>query len=171
MKKKRSTGKVLLIGAGVLGAAYAIYEFVIKPRQTGAGSPETLPPGFDSGSGAALAPGTNLINSADNLPVNQAPILSPIGTPDSQLQYNIVLKKGDKGGEVQKLQKISNVVSKIYSTSQLQNDGVFGNLTLDKISKQFGKTTITLNNALKFMRAIEAWNKFGRKGKWTQYIQ
>lgn len=170
MKKKRSTGKVLLIGAGVLGAAYAIYEFVIKPRQTSAGSPGTLPPNFDSGSGAALAPGTNLINSADNLPVNQAPILSPIGTPDSKLQYNIVLQKGDKGGEVEKLQKISNVVSKIYSSSQLQTDGVFGNLTLDKISKQFGKTATTLNDALKFMRAIQAWNKFGRKGKWTQYI-
>ena len=171
MKKKRSTGKVLLIGAGVLGAAYAIYEFLIKPRQTGAGSFETLPPGFDSGSGAALAPGTNLINSADNLPVNQIPILSPIGTPDTKLQYNIVLKKGDKGGEVQKLQKISNVVSKIYSTNELETDGVFGNFTLDKISKQFGKTAITLNDALKFMRAIQAWNKFGRIGKWTFYIK
>ena len=171
MRKKRSTGKVLLIGAAALAAGYGIYEFFIKPRQNaGAGNSGNLPPGFEPGSSAALPPGTNLIDAANSAPVNEIPQLSPIGTPDNKLKYDLLIKKGDKGGEVVKLQKISNVVSKIYKTPLLKTDGVFGNLTNDKISRQFGRTEITLNRALQFMRAIEAWNKNNRVGKWSDYI-
>lgn len=171
MKKKLSTGKVLLIGGGVLAAAYAVYEFVIKPKQaSGGGSTETqdVPPGFTPGQSSNMQ---NLINSADNVQPNVMPELSPLNTPDSKLQYDLMLKKGDKGGEIQKLQKISNVVSGIYKTNKLTVDGQFGNLTLNKLKSQFGREQITLRTALNFMEAIKAWDKFGRIGQWSKYVK
>ena len=170
MKKKISTGKVLLIGGGVLAAAYAVYEFIIKPKQaSGGGSTEIdVPPGFTPGQGTNI---NNIINSADNVQPNVMPKLSPLNTPDKNLQYDLILKKGDKGGEIQKLQKISNVVSGIYKTNKLIVDGQFGNLTLNKLKNQFGREEITLRTALKFKEAIQAWNKFGRIGQWSKYVK
>ena len=171
MKKKLSTGKVLLIGGGVLAAAYAVFEFVIKPKQaSGGGTTETenVPPGFTPGQSGNTQ---NLINSADNVQPNVMPELSPLNTPDNKLQYDLILKKGDKGGEIQKLQKISNVVSGIYKTNKLNVDGQFGNLTLNKLKSQFGREQITLRTALSFMEAIQAWNKFGRIGEWSKYVK
>ena len=170
MKKKLSTGKVLLIGGGVLAAAYAVYEFVLKPRQTSGGETNVIdvPPGFTPGQSSNMQ---NLINSADNVQPNVMPKLSPLNTSDQKLQYDLMLKKGDKGGEIQKLQKISNVVSGIYKTNKLTVDGQFGNLTLNKLKSQFGREQITLRTALSFMKAIQAWDKFGRIGLWSKYVK
>jgi len=166
MKKKLSTGKVLLIGGGVLAAAYAVYEFVLKPKPI-QNNDLNLPPGFT----APQEQTANIINSAANVEPNVLPELSPLNTTDQKLKYDLILKKGDKGGEIQKLQKISNVVSKIYNTNLLSVDGQFGNLTLNKLKTQFGREQITLRNALKFMEAIKAWDKLGRKGQWPQYVK
>ena len=167
-KKKLSTGKVLLIGAGVLGAGYALYEFVLKPKtRVGNTSALDVPPGFTPPIDSA----SNFIDTANSAAVNAAPVLSPRGTSDNKLQYDIKLKKGDRGGEIEKLQKISNVISKIYKTTPLKVDGIWGNLTQDKIVKQTGRTEITLRQALRIKNAIEDWNKAGRKGKWIDYLK
>lgn len=172
VKKKRSTGKTLLIAGGVLAGGYAIYEFLIKPRTSGGGDQSALdvPPGFTPGS-SGMDPALNLIDTANSAPINAAPVLSPRGTPDNKLQYDIRLKKGDRGGEIEKLQKISNVISKIYKTKPLQVDGIWGNLTQDKIFKQTGRTEITLRQALRIKNAVEEWNKSGKKGKWIDYLK
>jgi hypothetical protein len=172
IKKKRSTGKTLLIAGGALAAGYAIYEFVIKPRTSGGGNQNVLdvPPGFTPGSGG-MDPALNLIDTVNQAPVNQAPVLSPKGTADNALQYDILLKKGDRGGEIEKLQKISNVISRINKTKVLQVDGIFGNLTQDKVTRQMGVQKITLRQALRQKNAYEAWNKAGKKGKVTDYLK
>jgi hypothetical protein len=76
MKKKLSTGKVLLIGGGVLAAAYAVYEFLIKPRQTSGEETNLIdvPPGFTPGQSSNMQ---NLINSADNVQPNVMPRIEP----------------------------------------------------------------------------------------------
>jgi hypothetical protein len=166
-KKKASTGKILLISGGVLALGYGIYTLMQRRK---AASGLDVPPGFDPGSIPDQT--VNLIDTVDNAAVNVRPQLKPMGTPDGQLQYNILLKKGDRGAEVNKLQRISNVISKILKTKLLSVDGIFGNLTDAKLMAQFGRSEITLNQALKNMRAVQAWEKAGRpSGGWARFIQ
>jgi hypothetical protein len=166
-RKKASTGKILLISGGVLGVGYLIYTAMQRRK---ASSALDVPPGF--------VPGTipdqtvNFIDTVDSAPVNVRPQLKPMGTPDAQLQYSIVLQKGDRGAEVNKLQRISNVISKILKTKLLAVDGIFGNLTDAKLMAQFGRSQVTLNQALKNMRAVQAWEKAGRpSGGWARFIE
>lgn len=85
-----------------------------------------------------------------------AKVLSPLGTPKDQLQFDTELSLGDKGQEVAKLQQILNRISKIYGTQAIAEDGNFGVGTQSKLNKIFGKSTITTRQAYYLLFAI--WN-------------
>jgi len=102
-------------------------------------------------------PGSDVISAVNTAPVNEAPKLSPKGTPDNKLKYDLPLKEGDKGGEIEKLQKILNVISGYYNTSKISVDGVYGSQTKNKLYNVTGKTVITLNQALDKYEAVKKW--------------
>jgi len=149
--KKKSNFKPLIIGALAIGGGWALWNYVIKPMSAPS-MPDTppipdLPP---------VAPGTELITAANTAPVNVVETLSPKGTPDNKLKYDLILKPGDKGGEIEKLQKILNAISNYYKTYKISIDGIYGDQTKKKLFNVTGKTYITLNDALKKYRAVEA---------------
>lgn len=154
--KKKSNLKPLLIGALAIGGGWAIWNYIIKPMQTPPGDdkppvPE-LPPAAPD-----LSPGSEVIDAANNAPVNTVETLSPKGTKDSKLKYDLLLKPGDKGGEIEKLQKILNAISEYYKTYKIKVDGEYGNITKKKLYNVTGKTYITLNQALKKYRDVRAY--------------
>ena len=120
--------------------------------------PEEKPPVVPPVVPPVLSPaGTDIIEGANEAVVNQVEKLSPKGTPDNKLKYDLLLKPDDKGGEIEKLQKILNAISEYYKTYKLKVDGVYGNATKKKLFNVTGKTYITLNQALKKYRDVRAY--------------
>lgn len=154
--KKKSNLKPLLIGALAIGGGWAIWNYLLKPMQTP--PMDDKPPLPDL---PPVVPGAEVIDAANNAPVNTVEQLSPKGTPDNKLKYDLILKPGDKGGEIEKLQKILNAISNYYKTYKIGVDGIYGDQTKKKLFNVTGKTYITLNQALTKYRAVEA--AYGKK--------
>lgn len=154
--KKKSNVKPLIYGGLAIASGWAIWNYLLKPMQT--------PPMTDQPPLPDLLPaGTDIIEGANQAPVNQVEKLSPKGTPDNKLKYDLLLKPNDRGGEIEKLQKILNAISNYYKTYKIAVDGVYGNETKKKLFNVTGKTYITLNDALKKYRAVESVYKSGKK--------
>jgi hypothetical protein len=152
--KKGGGLKTILILGAAAGGGYLAWQYIFKPMFTPPPSPPALPPALPP---AGSAPGTDIIAAANEAPVNEAPKLSPKGTPDGQLKYDLPLKEGDKGGEIEKLQKILNVISGYYNTDKISVDGVYGPQTKKKLYNVTGKTVITLNQALNKYQDVKSW--------------
>lgn len=158
------------VGLGITAAAavYLGYRLLTKNK---ANKQPQLPPGYSAPAAGGAAPPETIIAAANQAPVNSVTVLSPKGTPDNQLDYQVTLKLGDKGGEIEKLQKIINAISLIYGTKKIGVDGTFGSKeTLPKVKAIFGKESISLGNAYKYYQAVAAWQKAGKKGKVTDYL-
>lgn len=154
--KKKSNFKPLIFGGLAIAGGWALWNYVIKPMQT--------PPMTDNPPLPDLPPaGTDIIVSANDAPPNVVQTLSPKGTPDNKLKYDLMLKPNDRGGEIEKLQKILNAISNFYKTDKISVDGIYGNQTKKKLFNITGKTYITLNDAMKKYRAVEAYYKGGKK--------
>lgn len=150
--KKKGGVKTLLILGAAAGGGYLAWKYLLQPMFQPAPivpPPPALPP--------ATPPGSDVISAVNTAPVNEAPKLSPKGTPDNKLKYDLPLKEGDKGGEIEKLQKILNVISGYYNTSKISVDGVYGSQTKNKLYNVTGKTVITLNQALDKYEAVKKW--------------
>jgi len=150
--KKKGGVKTLLILGAAAGGGYLAWKYLLQPMFQPAATeptPPALPP--------VTPPGSDVIAAVNTAPVNEAPKLSPKGTPDNKLKYDLPLKEGDKGGEIEKLQKILNVISGYYNTSKISVDGVYGSQTKNKLYNVTGKTVITLNQALDKYEAVKKW--------------
>jgi hypothetical protein len=150
--KKKSGVKTLLILGAAAGGGYLAWKYFLQPMFQPAAT-EPTPPAFPP----VTPPGSDVIEAVNTAPVNEAPKLSPKGTPDNKLKYDLPLKEGDKGGEIEKLQKILNVISGYYNTSKISVDGVYGSQTKNKLYNVTGKTVITLNQALDKYEAVKKW--------------
>lgn len=82
--------------------------------------------------------------------------LSGMGTPKDRLNLNQILKQGDSGQEVAKLQQILNRCAKIYKLATIKETGNFGVETESKLTKIYGAPTINLFKAYAMLFAI--WN-------------
>lgn len=156
--KKKNNFKPLIFGGLAIAGGWALWNYVIKPMTTP--KMDDTPPG-DENLDTDLPPGTEVIDAANNAPVNTVVTLSPKGTPDAKLKYDLILKPGDRGGEIEKLQKILNAISNFYGTYKIGVDGIYGDQTKKKLFNVTGKTYITLNQALTKYRAVEA--AYGKK--------
>lgn len=141
-QKKRNTGKIIGITVGVAGAAWLGYEFLIKPRQKAKAAAKKAAENAAAAAASAAAnagsPITALIDKADAAPTNKPAGLSPIGTPADKIDWGAKVKYGDKGGEVQVIQKLFNLIADQLGSKKISVDGVYGNETLKKKRGNFG---------------------------------
>jgi len=82
--------------------------------------------------------------------------LSGMGTKKDLLNLNQILKQGDRGQEVAKLQQILSRAAKLYKKATIAEDGVFGIGTEGKLVELYGAKTINLFKAYAMLFAI--WN-------------
>jgi len=150
-KQGLSTGAKFALGAGVIAGVYLIYDNFLKVP------PVVVPP---------LPPNAeDLIDKANSLPENtvinkppEKPRLTPIGTPEKNQSWNKAkLFYGDKGGEIETMQKLFNRVSKLYNQPIIKIDGNWGPATEAKKIKIMGTGTgFNLMNVYNVVKANEA---------------
>ena len=139
-KKKMSTGAKVAVGVAVIGGGYLAWEYLVKPMLNKDKPEEPKTPQESEQQATAV------IQAVQQIPVNTAPVsnLSPIGTAPNKINWGAKIKYGDKGGEVQVIQKLFNAIAKIYGSYTIAEDGIFGNETLAKKRGNFGAVyTIT----------------------------
>jgi hypothetical protein len=162
-KKSLSIPAKIAIGAGVLAAGWLIYDrFIKKPEAPQ--MPQALP---DPNAAAGL------IGAVQQLPENTTPKpaprkLSPIGTPENKQSWNnLKLFYGDKGGEIETMQKLFNRVSKLYNQPTIKVDGVWGPATEEKKLKIMGSGKgFNLTQVYKVVKSNEQKAKKG--GEWNE---
>jgi hypothetical protein len=130
-KKGLSTTAKIAIGVGAAAGIYLIWDqFFNKAKKEAAAA------------GTTDAAET-VINAAQNTEPNVIPEpkrkLSPKGTPSKNLKWHsIKLYYGDKGGEIEEMQKQLNAVSKLYNWPTIKVDGVWGPKTEEAKLKVMG---------------------------------
>jgi hypothetical protein len=173
-KKGISTLSKVLIGGAVISGGWLIYDnFFNAPKKAAEQAKKDLEAAaaaaaaaasnseiIDNGSQAGnilnnLIPG--LLPSGDQtvlIPDNKRK-LSPLGTASNKLNWGMKLYKGDKGGEIESLQRLFNRLSKVYGTNQITVDGVYGSQTdAKRIGNKFSDG-ITLMKLYKIVYAQE----------------
>jgi len=146
-----------ILGVGALAAVGFIFKDDIKKlfKKSDETLPEPTPeitqtPAIDGGgnSGGGGGGGISMVGIT--------PGLSGMGTPKDRLNLNQILKKGDRGQEVAKLQQILSRAAKLYKLATIAEDGVFGQGTEGKLTQIYGAPTINLFKAYAMLFAI--WN-------------
>ena len=139
-KKGLSTTAKIAIGVGAAAGIYLIWDqFFNKAKKEAEAA---------AAAAAAAAAGTTdaaqtVIDAAQNTEPNVLPEpkreLSPKGTPSKNLKWNSIrLFYGDKGGEIEEMQKQFNAVSKLYNQQGIKVDGSWGPKTEEKKLKIMG---------------------------------
>lgn len=144
-KSKKSNLPKFLLGAAVLGGVgYAAYEFWYKPMQTkktAADAAASAQQAAASAGATVAAPAIqNAIQQVQAVQTNTIPAssLSPIGTANNKINWAAKVKYGDKGGEVQVIQKLFNNIARLAGSPTISVDGVYGPQTLAKKRLNFG---------------------------------
>jgi len=132
-KKGLSNTAKIAIGVGAAAGIYLIWDQFFNKNKQGSPILPQLP------QDAAQT----VIDAAENTEPNVLPEpkreLSPKGTPSNQLKWNSIrLFYGDKGGEIEEMQKLFNVVSKLYNQPGIKIDGSWGPKTEEKKLKIMG---------------------------------
>lgn len=173
-KKGISTLSKVLIGGAVISGGWLLYDnFFNGPKKAAEQAKKDL----EAAAAAAAAEASNneivqngseagnilnnllpgLLPGGDQtvlIPENKRK-LSPIGSSSKTQNWGMKLYKGDKGGEIETLQKLFNRLSKVYGTNQITVDGVYGNETENKLLKNKFKKGITLMKLYKIVDAQE----------------
>lgn len=111
-------------------------------------------------------------NGVEEVKADVTKNLSPLGTPKNKLNFNVYLKKGDKGQEVAKLQQILNAISNITGKPKIQEDGNFGPGTEARLSSTFGNIDkINLFKMYAALFAVFAAKKVDKLKKWFELYQ
>jgi hypothetical protein len=188
-QKRRNTKKAgmstitkVVIGGAGLSLAYLGYDyFIVKPKR----SAEALKKAAEDAAKVTanvITDGTNantvfnaivpdVFNNSDNaaiLPEN-ARKLSPIGTPGNKQNWGMKLYKGDKGGEIETLQKLFNRLSKVYGTNKITVDGDFGSATENKRTGNKFDNGVTLMKVYNQVKKVEAKDKESETPTGTGY--
>lgn len=152
--EKKTKITLFTIGA-IAGGGYLLWEFVLKGMFNKPGAPDQM----------AVVPGsdTSGMLPPPNIPFPEpepAPIIievqpSPMGTPDNQLKWNTLkMKQGMRGQEIKRAQELLNAISKIYGTSQIATDGVYGPITAGKMQSIVGTGPKTLTQVYDKYKAV-----------------
>ena len=110
---------------------------------------------------APAAPAAPIIIQQPAQTFNITPGLSTIGTPKNRLNMGQVLKYGDKGQEIVKLQQLLNRISDITKKPYVTEDGVWGPGTEARLNQMFGNTDNL--NLYKIYAALYAINQANDK--------
>lgn len=169
MAKKKMNYTPYILGVGALAAVGFIFKDDIKKLLKK--SDETLPEpeltttpaingGGNSGGGnsGAGGGGGSLVGITKGL--------SGMGTPKDRLNLNQILKQGDNGQEVAKLQQILNRCAKLYKLATIKETGNFGVETESKLTKIYGAPTINLFKAYAMLFAIYNAQKNNDSKNW-----
>jgi len=132
-KKGLSNTAKIAIGVGAAAGIYLIWDQFFNKNKTVLPTIPILP------QDAAQT----VIDAAQNTEPNVLPEpkreLSPKGTPSKNLKWNSIrLFYGDKGGEIEEMQKQFNAVSKLYNQPGIKIDGSWGPKTEEKKLKIMG---------------------------------
>jgi len=161
-----------ILGVGALAAVGFIFKDDIKKLLKK--SDETLPePEPELTTTPAINGGGNSGGGGGGVSmVGITPGLSGMGTPKDRLNLNQILKKGDRGQEVAKLQQILSRAAKLYKLATITEDGVFGQGTEGKLSQIYGAPTINLFKAYAMLFAIwNAQNNNDSKNWYKKYFE
>lgn len=139
-RKKMSTGKKVALGLIIAGGGFLTWKYLIKPMfNKDLPGPAPMPGG--GGSGTVDQQTNDVIDQVQQIPPNVKPKLTPIGTPGNRQNWGIDLKYGDKGGEIETLQKLINrIYTAKRSSKRIKVDGSYGNETLKARNELFNKT-------------------------------
>lgn len=178
-KKGISTFSKFLIGGAVISGGYLLYDnFFNGPKRAAEQAKKDLEAAAAAAAAAAsnneiVQNGSDAGNILNNLlpgllPGGDQTILLPenkrklsaIGSSSKKQNWGMKLYKGDKGGEIETLQKLFNRLSKVYGTNKITVDGVYGNETEDKLLKNKFQKGITL---MKLYKIVDAQEKKANK--------
>ena len=143
-----------ILGVAALGAVSFIFKDDIKKlfkkgdESTPEPEPQITPKPVVVNTVTGGGSGTSLVGITKGL--------SGMGTPKDRLNLNQILKQGDNGQEVAKLQQILNRCAKLYKLATIKETGNFGVETESKLTKIYGAPTINLFKAYAMLFAI--WN-------------
>jgi|688.fasta_scaffold29901_15 hypothetical protein len=178
-KKGMSNVSKFLIGGAVISGGWLLYEnFFNGPKRAAEQAKKDLEAA--AAAAAAAASNSDIINNGSQagnilnnlipgiLPAGDQTVLipdnkrklSPLGTPSNKLNWGMKLYKGDKGGEIESLQRLFNRLSSVYGTNQITVDGVYGKQTEDKRLKNKFSNGITL---MKLYKIVDAQEKKANK--------
>jgi hypothetical protein len=152
VKKGLSTPAKIAIGVGAAAGIYLIWDQFFNKNKPVVPVVPIVPQDA----------GQVLIDAAQNTEPNVIPEpkreLSPKGTPSKNLKWNSIrLFYGDKGGEIEEMQKLFNAVSKLYNQQGITVDGSWGPKTEEKKLKIMGTGKgFTLMNVYNVYKQNEA---------------
>jgi len=127
-RKPMTTGKKIALGLIVAGGGFLAWRYLLKPMFD---KNEPAPAPGGGGSGTVDQQTTDVIEQVQTLPVNEKPKLTAIGTPGEKQNWGTFLKYGDKGGEIETLQKLINRIYQAKrSAKRIKVDGSYGAETL-----------------------------------------
>lgn len=151
MKKMNKKSRLMIIVVAVLLMAVAVYFYVRSPKE----DKETTDPILD------------IEDPVSPTVSKPAPKPKPTGKNwDNSLDYNKILKKGDRGSMVQFTQQAINRSRKLHKMPPISEDGVFGKQTETSIKNMTGKTSASYNTVKKAV----VYN-FKKKGLPDPYAQ
>jgi hypothetical protein len=158
-RKKMSTGKKIALGLIIGGAGFLSWKYIIKPMLK-PDDQEPAPGG--GGSGTVDQQSTQVINQVQQIPPNVKPKLTAKGTPGQRQDWGVNLKYGDKGGEIETLQKLINRIYQAKrSAKRIKVDGAYGNETLKARQELFDKSKpVNLKLAFDTLKRIEKQTGF-----------
>jgi hypothetical protein len=176
MAKKKMNYTPYILGVGALAAVGFIFKDDIKKLFK---KNEDLEPVIDENLNTSPGIGSGVKNEPNRggggggiSMVGITPGLSGMGTPKDRLNLNQILKKGDRGQEVAKLQQILSRAAKLYKLATISEDGVFGQGTEGKLSQIYGAPTINLFKAYAMLFAIwNAQNNNDSKNWYKKYFE
>jgi len=132
-KKGLSTTAKFAIGVGAAAGIYLIWDQFFNKNKQGSPILPQLP------QDAAQTVIDAAVNTEPNVIPEPKRELSPKGTPSKNLKWNSIrLFYGDKGGEIEEMQKQFNAVSKLYNQPGIKVDGSWGPKTEEKKLKIMG---------------------------------
>jgi hypothetical protein len=171
MAKKKMNYTPYILGVGALAAVGFIFKDDIKKLFKKSEDTEPVidenlntSPGIGSGvknepnRGGGGGGGINIVGITKGL--------SGMGTPKDRLNLNQILKQGDNGQEVAKLQQILNRCAKLYKLATIKETGNFGVETESKLTKIYGAPTINLFKAYAMLFAIYNAQKNNDSKNW-----
>lgn len=164
IRKKKINYTPWLIGLGAAGVIGYLFRKEIKNLiMPGSTEPEPEPePANQTITTNVVTPGGNVAVESE---ITKG--LNPLGTPKTSLNMDQVLKFGDKGQEIAKLQQILNRISTITGKAKVTEDGIWGQGTQARLSQMFGNTTnLNLYKMYVALWAIYAADKGKNLKKW-----
>ena len=140
IRKKKINYTPYLIGLGAAGVIGYLFRKEIKNLITGGSNQDFIPDENIVNPPVVIE---NIVTPGGNVAVKSQITkgLSPLGTPKTGLNMDQVLKFGDKGQEIAKLQQILNRISTITGKAKVKEDGIWGQGTQARLSQMFGNTT------------------------------